>query len=353
VAVTVTVTETQSGRISVLLPFRDASSTLAEAMKSVLDDLEPDDELLAIDDGSSDGSVDVAAAVAVHDRRVVVLESGGSTTEPAGIAVALNRGIAAARGALLGRMDADDVSLRGRFAAQRALLASDASLGAVGVQVEAFPAPGGGMQRYLAWQNALLTPGDHGRAIFVEAPLCHPTALIRRAALEHVGGFREVAWPQDYDLWLRLDAAGFGLAKVPRILFRWRIHDSSVTWTSPKNAAARFLEARATFLAQRLRALDRATSYAVWGAGQTGRRLVRALEQHGLRPVAFVDIDPAKIGRRARDVLITPASEGIARATGGDWLLVIAVGEAGARELVRERLSAAGLVEGVAFVCAA
>ena len=344
---------TQASRISVLLPFRDAAATLAEAMASVLDDLDADDELLAIDDGSSDGSADVARAIAARDTRVVLLASGGSAAQAAGIAGALNRGIAAAQGALLGRMDGDDVSLRGRFAAQRALLASDASLGAVGVQVEAFPAPAGGMQRYLAWQNALLTPADHARAIFVEAPLCHPTALIRRVALAHVGGFREVAWPQDYDLWLRLDAAGFGLAKVPRVLFRWRIHASSVTWTNPKNAAARFLEARAWFLAQRLRALGRATSYAVWGAGQTGRRLVRALEQHDLRPLAFLDIDPAKIGRRARDVVIVPASEGIARATSGDWLLVVAVGEAGARDLVRARLGAAGLVEGTAFVCAA
>lgn len=346
-------TATLASRISVLLPFRDAAATLAEAMTSVLEDLEPDDELLAIDDGSSDGSADVASAIAVRDPRVVLLESGGSAAQAAGIAGALNRGVTAARGGLLGRMDADDISLRGRFSAQRALLESDASLGAVGVQVEAFPAPAGGMQRYLAWQNALLTPRDHARAIFVEAPLCHPSAVIRRSALQHVGGFREVAWPQDYDLWLRLDAAGFGLAKVERVLFRWRIHASSVTWTNPKNAAARFLEARAWFLAQRLRSLDRATSYAVWGAGQTGRRLVRALEQHDLRPVAFVDIDPAKIGRRARDVVIAPASEGIARATSGDWLLVIAVGEAGARDVVRDRLRAAGLVEGTAFVCAA
>jgi GT2 family glycosyltransferase len=221
------------------------------------------------------------------------------------------------------------------------------------VQVEAFPAPAAGMQRYFAWQNALVTPSDHARSIFVEAPLCHPTALIRRAALEHVGGFREVAWPQDYDLWLRLDAAGFGLAKVPRVLYRWRVHSSSVTWTNPKNAPARFLEARAWFLAQRLRVLGRATTFAVWGAGQTGRRLARALEAHALRPVAFVDVDAKKIGRRARDVAIVDAATGIGQAVRGECMLVIAVGEAGARDIVRQRLIAAGLLEGAAFVCAA
>ncbi len=340
-------------RISVLLPFRNAETTLAEAMTSVLDDLSADDELVAIDDGSSDASVTIASAIAARDARVVLTSSGGTAASAAGIANALNRGVDAARGDLLGRMDADDVSLAGRFAAERELLEADATLGAVGVQVEPFPAPAAGMQRYLAWQNSLVTPSDHARAIFVEAPLCHPTALIRRSALEHVGGFREVAWPQDYDLWLRLDAAGFGLAKVPRVLFRWRIHAGSVTWQSPKNSRARFLEARASFLAERLRVLGRGPTFAVWGAGQTGRRLARALEAHALRPAAFVDIDPAKVGRRAREVVITDAHEGIARAASREWMLVVAVGEAGARDVVRQRLLAAGLVEGVAFVCAA
>ena len=340
-------------RISVLLPFRDAEATLAEAMSSVLDDLSADDELVSIDDGSSDASAAIASAIAERDARVVLTSSGGTAAIAAGIANALNRGVEAASGDLLGRMDADDVSLRGRFAAERELLESDARLAAVGVQVEPFPAPGAGMQRYLAWQNSLVTPSDHAGAIFVEAPLCHPTALIRRSALEHVGGFRELAWPQDYDLWLRLDAAGFALAKVPRVLFRWRIHAGSVTWTNPKNSRARFLEARAWFLAERLRALGRATTFAVWGAGQTGRRLARALEAHALRPVAFVDIDPAKVGRRAREVAIEGADEGMARARTGEWLLVVAVGEAGARDVVRHRLLAAGLIEGVAFVCAA
>jgi GT2 family glycosyltransferase len=324
--------------ISVLLPFRDAAGTLAEAMTSVLVDLDGGDELIAIDDGSSDGSRAVAQALAQRDPRVVIVDSGGSATHAAGIAGALNRGIAEARG---------------EYLAQRALLDADASLGAVGVQVEAFPAPAAGMQRYFAWQNALVTKSDHARSIFVEAPLCHPTALIRRAALQHVGGFREVAWPQDYDLWLRLDAAGFGIAKVERVLFRWRVHASSVTWTNPRNAASRFLEARASFLAQRLRVLGTETRFAIWGAGQTGKRLARALEVHDVRPVAFIDVDPKKIGRPARDTIIVDATEGIARARQGEWLLVVAVGEAGAREIVRQRLLDAGVVESAAFICAA
>ena len=336
--------------ISVLLPYRDAAATLGDALESVLADLSSDDEVIAIDDSSHDDSASLVQTIAARDRRVVMIASGG-TDATNGLVRALCTGVGAARGELLARMDGDDLTLPGRFAAQRAALLDDPGLGAIGVEVEAFPAAAGGMQRYIAWQNAPTSRADHARAIFVEAPPCHPSTMIRRAALDAVGGFREVPWAVDYDLWLRLDAAGFGLAKVPRILFRWRMSAESMTWTSPKNTPACFLAARAHFLASRLR--EQGRPFAVWGAGKTGRRLARALETHALAPDAFVDIDPKKIGRTARGRPIVGATTAVERAANGDWLLVIALGEAGARDEVRERLSRAGLVEGRAYVCAA
>lgn len=337
--------------ISVLLPYRDAAGTLSEAMESVLADLGARDELVAIDDGSRDGGPDVARSFAAHDARVVLASSGGSPDRAAGIVAALSRGLAVARGDLVARMDGDDISLPGRFAAQRALLESDDSLGAVGVQVEAFPEPGLGMQRYVAWQSTLVTRSDHANAIFCEAPICHPSAMMRRSALNAVGGYRDDAWAEDYDLWLRLDAAGYGIAKVPRVLFRWRMRPGSLTWTDPRFSRARLLEVRAAHLAQRLR--ERARPFVVWGAGQTGRRLARALEPHAQRPLAFVDIDPRKVGRTARGATILSAADGIARASASEVYVVVAVGEHGARDIVRQRLAAAGLVEGASYVCAA
>jgi len=341
-------------RISVVLPYRDAAATLGEAMESVLADIRDDDELIAIDDGSSDGSAAIARAIAdaKHARgRVVSVASSGSPAQAAGIVGALTRGLEVARGELVGRMDADDVSLPGRFEAERELLSSDPGLAAVGVLVEAFPAPTPGMERYLAWQSSVLSREDHARAIFIESPLCHPSTLIRRAALDAVGGYREIAWAEDYDLWLRLDAAGYGLAKVPRVHFRWRMRNGSLWRSDPHCSAQRFLEARAHYLALRLHAEGRA--FAIWGGGQTGRRLARALEAHGLRSAAFIDIDPRKIGRVARGVKIIDATEGIARAASKELFVVVAVGSAGARDIVRARLAAAGLPEGPAFLCAA
>ncbi len=324
--------------ISVLLPYRDAAATIAEALASVLADLAPDDEVVAIDDGSRDRSR--AIVESVRDTRIRTLESGGI-----GVAGALAAGLEAARGELVGRMDADDVSLAGRFAAERALLEADASLGAVGVQVEVFGAESETMRAYVAWQNALVAAEDHARAIFVEAPLCHPTALVRREALARAGGFRDPPWPEDWDLWMRLHRAGFGLAKVPRVLFRWRRSPASVTARDARCAPERLIEARAFHLAP---LLDLRAEFAIWGAGKAGRRLARALEAHGKRPRFFADIDPGKIGRTARGAPILSAEDAMRERV----FLVVAVAAPGARDVVRARLAAAGGVERADFVCA-
>ena len=327
--------------LSVLLPYRNAGATVAEALGSVL--REPDlDELVAIDDGSSDEGPALVEAIAARDPRVVRLSAGGL-----GIARALMLGAARARGDLVARMDADDISLPGRFAAQRALLDADRRLAAVGTRVRVPDAAGDGMRAYVAWQNGLVTAEDHARALFVESPLCHPSVTLRRSALDAAGGWRDSAWPEDWDLWLRLDALGFGLAKVPRVLLEWSALPGRLTFRDPRCAPARLVEARAFFLAARIGTADRPLW--VWGAGKTGRRMARALEPHGLRAAAFVDIDPRKIGRLARGAPIV-APERVQREA---CTLLVAVGERGARDIVRRRLLARGFEEGRDFICAA
>jgi GT2 family glycosyltransferase len=329
--------------ISVLLPYKDARSTLLDAARSVLDDLGADDELVAIDDGSRDGGDAVITELAAADRRVIAVATGG-----VGISKALMLGLDRARGEYIARMDADDVSHRGRFAAERRLLEEDDALGAAGVRI-ALEGGEAGLARYVAWQNGLVTKEDHARAIYIESPLCHPSVMLRRRALEAVGGWHDPPWPEDWDLWLRLHRAGFGLAKVPEVFFTWRRAAGNLTTSDPRYAIERLLEARATYLAKELAG----RSFGVWGAGQTGRRLARALEAHGLRAAFFIDIDPKKIGRTARGAPILAPDAALERVRTTNEMVVVAVGAPGARDLVREHVTARGLLEGRAFVCAA
>lgn len=332
-------------RVSILLPYKDVGRFIEEALRSVLEQRGVDLEVLAVDDGSRDGGPERVAGIAALDARVRHLATGG-----VGLVGALEIARAAARGELIGRMDGDDVALPGRLAAEVALLDADPTLGAVGTRVEAFAEDGevgDGMKRYVAWQNGLVTAADHARQIFVESPLCHPSIVVRRSALDRVGGFRDGPFPEDYDLFLRLDAAGFGLAKVPEVLLRWRHRAGRATFGDARYGLDRFFGAKAAFLAPKLARAGRPV--AVWGAGHTGKRTARALEAHGVRAELFIDIDPRKIGGVARGAPIREASA-LER---GRHTVVVAVGARGARDLVRGTLDARGFVEGDDYVCAA
>jgi glycosyltransferase involved in cell wall biosynthesis len=322
------------------MPYRDAAPTVAEAALSVLS--EPSvAELVAVDDGSMDEGPAIVAELARRDPRVRCLHAAGL-----GVTGALASGWREVRHELVARMDADDVSLPGRIERTRARLLADPRLAAVGTQVEAFPDPGEGLRHYVAWLNGLESPEDHARDVFVEAPLCHPSTILRRSAVDAVGGYVARDWPQDYDLWLRLIAAGWGLAKVPEVLFRWRHLPGRVTFNDPRNALSRLLLARARYLAP---VLLRGGGFRIWGGGDTGRELARALEAHGAWTTDFADIDPKKIGRTARGRPIVPAERALAEGL----FVVVAVGTRGARAIVRGRLLGAGKVEGVDFLCAA
>jgi hypothetical protein len=169
--------------------------------------------------------------------------------------------------------------------------------------------------------------------------------MIRREWLERAGGYQDHGWPEDYDLWLRLHLLGARFGKVPEILFSWREHPVRLTRIDPRYSVENFLRAKAHYLVRGpLR--ERATVI-LWGAGQMGRRLSKHLLREGAPLAAFVDIDPAKIGRRKRGLpVIAPEGLGALWKASPRPIVLVAVGARGARALIRDQLTSLGLREG-------
>ena len=206
-------------------------------------------------------------------------------------------------------MDADDRMRPDRLARQAALLDARPDISVAGSLVEIFAegAVGEGMKVYQAWLNSLVEPGDIAREIFIESPIAHPSAMVRRDELFELGRYRDAGWPEDYDLWLRYHAAGRRFAKVPEVLLYWREHGDRLTRTDPRYSVENFLRVKAHFLVNG--PLQDRDGLIVWGAGQTGRRLTRHIVRMG-RPIdAFVDISPRKIGNRMREAPVIGPDE--------------------------------------------
>jgi glycosyltransferase involved in cell wall biosynthesis len=324
------------------MPCHNAGATVDEAVASMLSQTLADFELVAVDDGATDDTRVRLEAWSRRDERVRVLPQAH-----VGLVQALRIGLSACRAPLVARMDADDRSAPERLARQAEHLEAHPQVAVVGCLVRGFPASDvrEGFRVYLEWLNGVATPEAIARELFVESPLAHPSVMMRREWLERVGGYQERGWPEDYDLWLRLHLAGALFDKVPQVLLDWREHPARATRTDPRYAVEKFLMAKAHYLA--LGPLVGRESLIIWGAGQMGRRLSKHLLRRGAPLRAFVDIDPAKVGRVRRGVpIVAPADLRQLWSSLPRPVLLAAVGSRGARRLIREQLEAMGLVEG-------
>ncbi|MGE0709840.1 MAG: glycosyltransferase [Planctomycetota bacterium] len=328
-----------------LLPVRDAVETVDAALASVLAQQDGDLELVVVDDGSRDGTGERLQAAAARDARVRVVSRPESRGDLIG---ALELGRRVARGDYLLRMDADDLAHPERLGLCRALLDADPRVGVASCLVRSFPelSVQRGRRRYDDWLNGLRRHEDMARERFVESPLAHPSALIRASALAEVGGYRDFAGPEDYDLWLRLFARGWRFEKVPALLHFWRERPDRFSRTDARYAPAGMALARAQALAVHLGPRPAA----IVGAGTAGRRLARELLRAGARVQCFLDLDPRKVGRAPHGVPVLEHRAGL-RAR-GEALVVTCVNAWGQRSRLRTLLEEDGLCEGPDFVLA-
>jgi glycosyltransferase involved in cell wall biosynthesis len=327
---------------SVLLPCYNAGATLEETLHSLQAQTYSNFEIICIDDGSTDNTLEILERWAQKDSRIVILAESHR-----GVVGAANRGLEACRGEMVVRMDADDRCHPERIEKQRDFLLNHPETAVISCLVEGFSKDeiGEGFQIYYNWLNSLITHEEICREIFVESPIANPSAAFRKEWIEKLGGYQDRGWPEDYDLWLRCYLAGARFAKVPEVLFYWREHPGRLTHQDSRYSVENFLRAKAHYLAKGpARERD---AVIVWGAGMTGRRLSKHLEREGLPLEAFVEVDKKKIGRTKRGRPIIGVEELLD--LWGKYknpILLTAVRARSAAPLIRASLEELGLVQG-------
>lgn len=334
-------------RVSVLLPVWNAGKTLTTALRSLERQRENDWECVLVEDGSQDESPEIASRAAGRDPRFRVVSRPHE-----GLVAALNAGAALCRAPLVARMDADDWMHRDRLALQCDWLDRHPELDAVGSFVRCFPRRDlrAGARRYEAWLHSLADPLAIWRDRFVECGVAHPTWVLRRERLQALA-YHDHGWPEDYDLLLRLLARGPCVGVVPRRLLGWRRGSDRTSIRDGRYALDRFTACRAQALARDF--LKDAGEYVLWGHGPTARALRRALEIHGRRPVAIVEVHPRRLGQTIQGAPVIPPSALGTRADLRRLPLIAAVSGAGPRAQIRRALAADGYRDGIDFVCAA
>ncbi len=199
---------------SVIIPVFNGDYFLLEAINSVLTQLEVNDELLVVNDASTDGTL--ALLLELSDRRLRVLFSNGG-----GPSVARNKGISAARGEFIAFLDHDDLWPTGRHASLRAALLADDSINASAGRIAILEESVGAASKY---QNL------HGR-YGASLPF---TCLYRRSLIQKTGYFDEtMRFGEDVDYYMRLTESGMKITYCEIDSLIYRRHAGNATNFQP------------------------------------------------------------------------------------------------------------------------
>jgi glycosyltransferase involved in cell wall biosynthesis len=327
--------------ISIVMPFRNAAATLPEALASVQAQTFGDWELLAVDDRSTDDSVEIVRGFAAGEPRVRLLKNDSGR----GVVGASETAGRVARAGWLARMDSDDVSHPQRLARQWEMAQARPELDVIGSGVEILTPLGDGMARHVEWVNSLATPPQIANARFIENPLVHPSALMRKAAVARAGGYREVPWAEDHDLWLRMLESGPVFGKVPETLLQWRDSPTRLTRNDPRYGDVFRNKMRAHFIA-RLPGV-REQGVVIAGAGPIGKAIAKELLLRGIEVRGFFEVHPRRIGEKIQGAEVAGLED-----FGKRWrdaVLLGAVGVPGARQDIMRMARDAGYREGADF----
>jgi len=201
-------------RVSAVITAFNSEAFIAEAISSVLEQTRPVDEILVVDDGSTDHTRDIVESFSPKGVRYTYQENRGA-------GAARNRGIRETSGELLAFLDADDIWLQDKTESQHDFLSEHPEVALV--------------SGFAWWWNMIedrcFISGEAPKSfeslrrdLLVYNEIGNPSrAMLRRSALANVGVFNEnIRWGQDWDLWIRIITRyNVEILPKPVILYRW------------------------------------------------------------------------------------------------------------------------------------
>lgn len=205
-----------SPKLTVILPVYNAVEYVAKAIDSVLVQTFNDFELILIDDGSIDGSLEVLTQLAASDSRIILV-----SRENRGLVATLNEGLGRAKGEFVARMDADDIAIPDRFSKQLDFLEAS-GYDICGASVQCFD------QSEHLWRYPK-TPELVEIQLLFDSPFAHPVVMFRTKALKALKYSDSHPDVEDYDLWQRAWEFGLKGGNLDDVLLRYRVHSKQIS----------------------------------------------------------------------------------------------------------------------------
>lgn len=205
--------------VSIILPVFNGEKYIESAVRSILNQTHENIELIVINDGSTDATLDICSRLSTIDKRIVLISRDNQ-----GLVKSLNEGISKAKGDYIARMDADDVSLPSRIEKQLKVITEDGvefcftSVDLIDEKDKQI-----GRVSYTVSKHVLKAK------MLVSCCFYHPTVMFSRKIIEELYYDESYYLAEDYELWSRLINKGYKATVIKSPLLKYRVHNNSVS----------------------------------------------------------------------------------------------------------------------------
>jgi glycosyltransferase involved in cell wall biosynthesis len=282
--------------ISIIMPFKNESLHIIECLESITKQTHQKFELIAIDDSSEDDSFDLISKYCEQDKRIRVYSNPGS-----GIIDALQFASIKAQGEFITRQDADDIMPENKLTLLLELLQKNGTGHVSTGLVKYFSTCElkDGFKKYESWINSLCLTSSHYDHIFKECILVSSNWLMYKSDFDNVNGFNDSVYPEDYHFAFKLFHKKLKIVSVYEITHLWRDHPQRASRNLEQYKDQKFFPLK---VGELCKTFDN-KSFALWGAGPTGKKLAKELIKQNIH-FHWVTNNENKIGKKIYDVSI-------------------------------------------------
>ncbi len=223
---------------TILLPVFNASDFLLRSLENLGEIAGSEDEILVINDGSTDLTQEILERCQRNDKRINVYNR-----EHQGLVRSLNFGIANARNEFIARADVDDYYEIDRIDVQVMFLEENPEIHAVFSDFEMVDISGASLGKF----PSAISPALTTFSLVSSQRTAHPSVMYRKSAVLDAGGYSEEDFPaEDLALWLRLIEKG-KIASIPQQFLKYTVHKNSITSSHRNSMLAKSLALRKNF----------------------------------------------------------------------------------------------------------
>ena len=287
----------QLPKISIVMPVKDTAPYLEHCLSSIISQTYNNWELIAVNDQSSDDSLEILEAFALVENRIKVVNNPTS-----GLLQALRFGYNQTTGELIHRMDSDDKMPFKKLELMVEAWQGKGNLITGGTEYFKDDGEvGNGFKRYDAWLRDVARNQTHEIEMYRECVIPSNCWLVHRDDFDNVGGFEDDTFPEDYDLCFRFITSGLNLIGLDEVLHFWRDREDRISRNWEVYRDNRFYELKIDYFFKHSRKME--LPLVLWGAGKNGKDLAKLMLEKEKNFCWITDNDK-KIGQDIYGILL-------------------------------------------------